>query len=38
MPQLSQAKKDKDVVTLFMWAQQHLSDHEMWWMKVCLNA
>ncbi|WP_081276082.1 hypothetical protein [Vibrio cyclitrophicus] len=29
MQQLSQAKKDKDVVALFMLAQQHLPDHEM---------
>nr|WP_016791561.1 J domain-containing protein [Vibrio cyclitrophicus] len=28
--QLSQAKKDKDVVALFMLAQQHLPDHEMY--------
>ena len=29
MQQVSQAKKDKDVVVLFMLAQQHLPDHEM---------
>lgn len=29
MQQLSQAKKDKDVVALFMLAQQHLPEHEM---------
>ncbi|XNJ86500.1 J domain-containing protein [Vibrio cyclitrophicus] len=29
MQQLSQAKKDKDVVALFMLAQQYLPDHEM---------
>ncbi|XNS85186.1 DnaJ domain-containing protein [Vibrio cyclitrophicus] len=29
MQQMSQAKKDKDVVALFMLAQQHLPDHEM---------
>ncbi|MEZ8849256.1 J domain-containing protein [Vibrio cyclitrophicus] len=29
MQQLSQAKKDKDVVALFILAQQHLPEHEM---------
>ncbi|MEZ9922341.1 J domain-containing protein, partial [Vibrio breoganii] len=29
MQQLSQAKKEKDVVALLLMAQQHLPDHEM---------
>ncbi|WP_261894534.1 hypothetical protein [Vibrio cyclitrophicus] len=38
MQQLSQVKKDKGVVALFMLAQQHLPDHEIVMDEICSNA